>query len=76
MALCTKKLSDFGNCVLPIENRALLEIVSKQSKNSHSMDTVLFLASCKPFQDMNSIIVNMMLHLTRLDIYLYRYLFH
>lgn len=65
MALCTKKMSDFAHCIFPIENRSLLEIANKQSKNIHSMDTIRFLARCKPFQDMNSIIVNMLLHLSR-----------
>lgn len=64
MALCTKQLNDFADCVFPVENRALLEIVNKQTKNVHSMDTIRFIARCKPFQDLNSIIVNMLLHLT------------
>lgn len=65
MALCTKKLSEFASCVFPVENRVLLDIVNRQLKNVKDLDTVNFLMKCKPFQDMNRIVVNMLLHLTR-----------
>lgn len=65
MLLSTNKLLEYASCVFPVENRALLEIVNKQWSNKQSQETANFLIGCKPFQDMNSIIVNMILHLTR-----------
>lgn len=65
MILSTKELIDNASCVFPVENRALLDIVNRQWNNKHSLETTNYLAACKPFQDMNSIIVNMLLHLTR-----------
>ncbi|XP_022919824.1 tubulin epsilon chain-like [Onthophagus taurus] len=64
MALATKELIEHASCVIPVENRALIDIVKKQASNTHSIDTMSFVAGCKPFQDMNSIIVNMLLNLT------------
>lgn len=65
MALATKELINHASCVIPIENRTLLDIISHQGKNKHSLDTMSFIAKSKPFQDMNSIIVNLLLNLTR-----------
>lgn len=65
MALATKELIKHASCVVPVENRALLDIVNRQANNKHSVDTMNFIAKCKPFQDMNSIIVNLLLNLTR-----------
>ncbi|KAI4459610.1 tubulin [Holotrichia oblita] len=64
MALATKELIKHASCVVPVENRALLDIVNRQANNKHSIDTMNFIAKCKPFQDMNSIIVNLLLNLT------------
>lgn len=64
MALCTKKLTEFATCVFPVENQVLLKMIENQSKNIHSIEAINYLARCRPFQDMNCIIVNMLLHLT------------
>lgn len=65
MLLSTNQLLEHASCVFPIENRSLLEIVNKQWNSKHSTETANFLLGCRPFQDMNSIVVNMLLHLTR-----------
>ncbi|KAK2585998.1 hypothetical protein KPH14_010569 [Odynerus spinipes] len=65
MLLATRELIEYATCVFPVENRALLEICEAQLKNRENIDQANFNASCLPFQDMNSIVVNMLLHLTR-----------
>ncbi|GLV41124.1 beta-Tubulin at 97EF [Carabus blaptoides fortunei] len=64
MALATKSLTNHATCVFPIENRQLLDIVNKQRSQKECVDTLNYIIKCKPFQDMNTIIVNMLLHLT------------
>lgn len=64
VALATDQLIEHGSCVFPIENRALLRIVSTLTED-RTKDTARYMATCRPFQDLNSIIVNMLLHLTR-----------
>lgn len=65
MLLSTSKLLEYASCVFPVENRALLDIVNRQFNTKQSEDTKNFIIGCRPFQDMNSVIVNMLLHLTR-----------
>lgn len=65
MALTTQHLLDYATCVFPIENRALLDIVNLQIKQKNSLDTLNYVVKCTSFQDMNTIIVNMLLNLTR-----------
>ncbi|KAJ8918161.1 hypothetical protein NQ315_011619 [Exocentrus adspersus] len=60
MGFATKELLENATCVFPIENRALLEIVGRQ-RNGIVKD---FKSACPSFEDMNSIIVNMLLHVT------------
>lgn len=60
--LATRELIDYATCVFPIENEALVDICNAQLRN---MDQINYNISCKPFQDMNSIIANILLHLTR-----------
>ncbi|XP_014600077.1 PREDICTED: tubulin epsilon chain-like [Polistes canadensis] len=62
--LATKELIEHATCVFPAENEALLKICETQIRNKDNMDQANFNALCLPFQDMNSIIVNMLLHLT------------
>lgn len=64
MMLTTKCLIDYATCVFPVENRSLLDIVKLQRQEKNSTDTQNHVAKCSPFQDMNTIIVNMLLHLT------------
>ena len=64
MALATRELTLHASCVIPVENRSLMDIVERQT-NKHSTGTMNFVARCKPFQDVNSVIVNMLLNLTR-----------
>ena len=63
--LATKKLTDHSTCVFPVENKALQDICNSQINQKENSDQAKYNASCRPFQDMNSIIVNMLLHLTR-----------
>lgn len=65
MALATQYLNESATCVFPIENRALLDIVNSQLKETSSVETLRYVSGCQPYQDMNSIIANMLLHLTR-----------
>ncbi|KAF7396149.1 hypothetical protein HZH66_007011 [Vespula vulgaris] len=62
--LATRELIEHATCVFPAENNALLKMCETQIRNSDNMDQANFNALCLPFQDMNSIIVNMLLHLT------------
>lgn len=61
MGFATKELLDNATCVFPVENRALLDIVGRQAQK-RSGDTNFV---CTPFDEMNSVIVNMLLHVTR-----------
>ena len=63
--LATKELTDHATCVFPVENRALQDICYAQMNKKENSDQAKYNASGRPFQDMNSIIVNMLLHLTR-----------
>ncbi|XP_044727332.1 tubulin epsilon chain-like [Chrysoperla carnea] len=63
VALSTSKLIQYASCVFPVENRQLIDILNLL-QNYRSKETLRYMANCKPFQDMNSIIVNMLLHLT------------
>lgn len=65
MALATQYLNRYGTCVFPVENTALLDIVNTQLNERDSEETMKYVSGCQPYQDMNSIIANMMLHLTR-----------
>lgn len=60
MAFATKELLDNATCVFPVENRALLDIIGRQQKR-HSLDINSIRT---PFDDMNNIIVDMLLHVT------------
>lgn len=61
MALATSQLRQYASCVFPIENRALLDIVARHDKQVS--------VSFKPYQDMNRVIANMMLHLTWYELF-------
>ena len=64
--LATQKLIEHATCVFPAENRALQDMCSAYiNSRRENDDQAKYNASCLPFQDMNSIIVNMLLHLTR-----------
>ncbi|XP_003695347.2 tubulin epsilon chain isoform X1 [Apis florea] len=62
--LATRELIDYATCVFPIENEALIDICNAQLRKKENMDQINYNISCKPFQDMNSIIANILLHLT------------
>ncbi|XP_068984401.1 tubulin epsilon chain-like isoform X1 [Bombus flavifrons] len=62
--LSTRELIDYATCVFPIENESLLNICNAQLKIKSNTDQINYNVSCKPFQDMNSIVANMLLHLT------------
>ncbi|KAJ8665318.1 hypothetical protein QAD02_006980 [Eretmocerus hayati] len=63
--LSTRELIEHATCVFPTENRALQDMcnIHLHSKKEN-VDQEKYNASCLPYQDMNSIIVNMLLHLT------------
>lgn len=63
--LATQKLIEHATCVFPADNNALLDICNAQVCKRDNIDQAKYNALCRPFQDMNSIIVNMLLHLTR-----------
>ncbi|XP_020281663.1 tubulin epsilon chain-like isoform X2 [Pseudomyrmex gracilis] len=62
--LATQELIEHATCVFPVENKALLDICNAQLNKRENISQVNYNVSCKAFQDMNSIIVNMLLHLT------------
>ncbi|XP_063909637.1 tubulin epsilon chain-like isoform X1 [Zophobas morio] len=59
MAFATQELVNSATCVFPVENKALLDIVFRQT--SRYCDRV---SPFGPFEDVNKIIVDMVLHLT------------
>lgn len=61
MGFATKELLENATCVFPVENRALLDIVARQAKTQ--LGDSNFVST--PFDEMNNIIVNMLLHVTR-----------
>jgi len=63
--LATQELVEHATCVLPVENKALLDMCNAQINKRDNIGQIKYNTSCRPFQDMNSIIVNMLLHLTR-----------
>ena len=63
--LSTRELIDYATCVFPIENESLLDICNAQLKVKGNTEQINYNVSCKPFKDMNSIVANMLLHLTR-----------
>lgn len=63
--LATRELVEYATCVFPIENKSLLDICNRQMNKQENIDQIKYNSSCEPFQDMNSIVVNMLLHLTR-----------
>ncbi|XP_071444870.1 tubulin epsilon chain-like isoform X1 [Hetaerina americana] len=69
--MSSKVLTEHATCVFPFDNKALISICDKirvsSSKNPHVSRHFLsteLLARNKPFQDMNSLIVKMLLDLT------------
>lgn len=62
--LATQELIEHATCVFPVENKALLDICNSQMNKRENTNQMNYNASCKPFHDMNSIIANMLLHLT------------
>ncbi|XP_012286251.1 tubulin epsilon chain [Orussus abietinus] len=62
--LSTHELVEHATCVFPAENKALMEICSAQMEKKENADQAKYNAICKPYHDINSVIVNMLLHLT------------
>ncbi|KAB1275242.1 Tubulin epsilon chain [Camelus dromedarius] len=80
--LAMKELNEHADCVLPIDNQSLFDIISKIElmMNSGKLGTVIKPKSLvtssagtskkrqeKPFDKMNNIVANLLLNLTRLD---------
>ncbi|XP_017892178.1 tubulin epsilon chain [Ceratina calcarata] len=62
--LATREIIDHATCAFPMENESLLDICNSLARKKENRDQVNYNSWCKPFQDMNSIVVNMLLHLT------------
>ncbi|XP_014214161.1 tubulin epsilon chain [Copidosoma floridanum] len=63
--LSTRKLIEHATCVFPAENQALQDMCNVYMNNKYeNIDQIKYNTLRLPFQDMNSIIVNMLLHLT------------
>ncbi|XP_031832288.1 tubulin epsilon chain [Nomia melanderi] len=62
--LATRELLEHATCVFPVDNASLMDICALQMKKKENADQINYNVSCRPFQDMNSIVVNMLLHLT------------
>ncbi|CAH0553366.1 unnamed protein product [Brassicogethes aeneus] len=61
MCFATQEMISHATCVFPVENRALLDIQARQGININFDSNI---SMFRPFEDLNSIIVNMLLHLT------------
>ncbi|XP_043269360.1 tubulin epsilon chain-like isoform X2 [Venturia canescens] len=62
--LATAKLVEHATCVFPADNSALFDICNSELQKRDNRDQHEYNATGQPFQDMNSVIVNMLLHLT------------
>ncbi|XP_011304188.1 tubulin epsilon chain [Fopius arisanus] len=62
--LATRQLLEHATCVFPADNGALMDICSWQARGKDNLDQARYNATGSPFQDMNSVVVNMLLHLT------------
>ncbi|KAK9884548.1 hypothetical protein WA026_007391 [Henosepilachna vigintioctopunctata] len=60
MMLATQHLIEYATCVFPFENRALQEITTRKNIACESK----FSSISSPFEDMNSIVVNLLLNIT------------
>ncbi|EEZ99070.2 Tubulin beta-3 chain-like Protein [Tribolium castaneum] len=63
MAFATEQLLESATCVFPVENRALLDIALRHT-GRYSARNKTYFSPFRPFEDMNKIIVDMILHLT------------
>lgn len=70
--LAMHQLTEFADCVLPVENQSLLDICAKINKSQHKSAVKAKTAVTeaagqekqKPWDKMNNIVANMLLHLT------------
>nr|XP_020467167.1 tubulin epsilon chain isoform X3 [Monopterus albus] len=79
--LAMRELTEHADCVLPVENQSLVDIVNKIKRMSHTgkpgsmikRDSTIISGQGgltraeKPFDDMNNIVANLLLNITRLD---------
>ncbi|XP_015127404.1 tubulin epsilon chain isoform X2 [Diachasma alloeum] len=63
--LATRELIEYATCVFPADNGALFDICRWQERGRDNQDQARYNNTASPFQDINSVIVNMLLHLTR-----------
>ncbi|CAL9691755.1 unnamed protein product [Knipowitschia caucasica] len=56
--LATRELSEHADCVLPVENQSLVNLVNRIRQQS------VVSAGDKPFDSMNNIVANLLLHVT------------
>ncbi|XP_015127403.1 tubulin epsilon chain isoform X1 [Diachasma alloeum] len=62
--LATRELIEYATCVFPADNGALFDICRWQERGRDNQDQARYNNTASPFQDINSVIVNMLLHLT------------
>ncbi|CAD5115074.1 DgyrCDS4090 [Dimorphilus gyrociliatus] len=58
--LATNQLTNYANCVLPIENQCLTNIIERHAKMNKQSEK----KTGKPFDNMNDIVANLLLNLT------------
>ncbi|KAJ1527961.1 hypothetical protein ONE63_007894 [Megalurothrips usitatus] len=62
--LATNVLLEYATCVLPADNKSLLDICAYLQNRKESAESAKAVAAASPYEDMNSIIVNMLLNFT------------
>lgn len=62
--LATNILLEYATCVLPADNKSLLDICAYLQSKKESIESAKAVAASSPYEDMNSIIVNMLLNFT------------
>ena len=64
VTLATNILLEHATCVLPADNKSLLDICASLQNHKESLESAKVVAASNPYEDMNSIIVNMLLNFT------------
>ncbi|KAK3915072.1 Tubulin epsilon chain [Frankliniella fusca] len=64
VVLATNILLEYATCVLPADNKSLLDICAYLQNKKESNESAKAVAASSPYEDMNSVIVNMLLNFT------------
>ncbi|XP_034247512.1 tubulin epsilon chain-like [Thrips palmi] len=62
--LATNILLEYATCVLPADNKSLLDICAYLQNRKESIESAKVVAASNPYEDMNSVVVNMLLNFT------------